>query len=78
MPAEERGTAINLRGEAFKKPNRNIAVMEGQCLAEVAACSVDTSCICRIGSKSVKRWSPKIQKKKANMTYSSPNSAYWG
>ena len=48
LPAEERGTAVNPRGGGTEKPDGDVAVMEGQRLAEVAACGVDTS---RISSK---------------------------
>jgi hypothetical protein len=44
-PAEERGAVVNPRREAFENPNGDVAVMEGQCLAEIAARGVDTSCI---------------------------------
>jgi hypothetical protein len=47
-PAEKGGAVVNPRREVLKKPNGDVTVLEGQCLAEVPTCGVDTSCI---GSK---------------------------
>ena len=47
-PAEERGTVIDSRREVFKEPDWDVAVLERQRFAEVAACGIDTS---RVGAK---------------------------
>ena len=57
-PAEERGAIVNPRREAFEKSDGDVAVMEGQCLAEVAARGVDASRISSkvaVGSKQVRQ-----------------------
>ena len=44
-PAEERGTVIDPRRKVFKEPDWDVAILERQRFAEVAACSIDAGCV---------------------------------
>lgn len=83
-PAEERGTVIDPRRKVFKEPNWDVAILERQRFAEVAACGVDTgrvgakvaTLIDGLGSGVSQKFDSGKECNVCKTTHSNPNSAY--